>query len=305
MLTVTISDQLGNQMFTYASVKTIAESRGESFGFIRAHNTLINDSDQHYGNEIHTIFPNIKEEFLPSMPAQISHTWDEPPLHVRSTNYQESALTVPTDTLMNGHFISYRYFQDNLENVREWFAFPADIEDDVQAQMAALQQKYPERPLIATHFRVGPDYLRQGFRLADDYWFHAAEEIKKQVKDPVFLLFYDKKETSGGIVNEFLEKYDCEICRGSLVHDLNMMSKCHWQIICNSSFSIMSAVLNADPDKVVLRPSVYPVGLEFQKEDCFCDDWISIPARQDPRSRRSCHMMRFKGRILKLIRKVK
>ncbi|MFR5356708.1 MAG: hypothetical protein ACLTI1_11945, partial [Clostridia bacterium] len=147
--------------------------------------------------------------------------------------------------------------------------------------------------------------LRQGFRLADDYWFHAAEEIKKQVKDPVFLLFYDKKETSGGIVNEFLEKYDCEICRGSLVHDLCMMSKYHWQIICNSSFSIMSAVLNADPDKVVLRPSVYPVGLEFQKEDCFCDDWISIPARQDPRSRRSCHMMRFKGKIVKLIRKVK
>lgn len=29
MLTVTISDQLGNQMFAYASVKTIAQNRSD------------------------------------------------------------------------------------------------------------------------------------------------------------------------------------------------------------------------------------------------------------------------------------
>ncbi len=77
------------------------------------------------------------------------------------------------------------------------------------------------------------------------------------------------------MVNDFLQKYDCEVCRGSLVHDLCMMSKCHWQIICNSSFSIMSAVLNANQDQTILRPSVYPVGLDFQKDDCFAEEWIS------------------------------
>ena len=46
MLTVTISDQLGNQMFAYASVKTIAQNRGEFFGFVRAENNLINDTDK-------------------------------------------------------------------------------------------------------------------------------------------------------------------------------------------------------------------------------------------------------------------
>ena len=45
MLTVTISDQLGNQMFAYASVKTIAQNRGEFFGFVRAKNNLINDTE--------------------------------------------------------------------------------------------------------------------------------------------------------------------------------------------------------------------------------------------------------------------
>ena len=41
---------------------------------------------------------------------------------------------------------------------------------------------------------------------------------------------------------------------------------------------------------------------DFQKEDCFADEWIRIPARQDPSSRRNCHIQILKGKILKLIR---
>ena len=302
MLTVTISDQLGNQMFAYASVKTIAQNRGESFGFVRAKNNLINDTDKQYGNEIHTIFPNTKAEFLTELPTAITHTWEEPPLRERTANYQPSALTVPENTLMKGHFISCQYFWKNRSQVQKWFSFPEDMELAVQKELAELQTRYPGRPLVATHFRVGRDYTQQGFRLADDYWFHAADEVLKRCKNPVFLLFYDHKDEKGGVVNDFLQKYDCEVCRGSLVHDLCMMSKCHWQIICNSSFSIMSAVLNANQDQTILRPSVYPVGLDFQKDDCFAEEWISIPARQDPASRRNCHIQILKGKILKLIR---
>ncbi len=305
MLVATISDQLGNQMFAYASVKSIALSRDESFGFVRAKNNLINDTDQRYGNEIHTIFPNTKQDFLTALPAEIENTWNEPPLKERSANYQPSALTVSDNTLMNGHFISCRYFWKNRSQVQEWFMFPEDIEHTVQKEISDLKKKYPGRPLIATHFRVGRDYMQQGFRLADDYWFHAANEVLKRCDNPVFLLFYDHKGETGDVVSNFMKKYDCEICRGSLVHDLCMMSRCQWQIICNSSFSIMSAVLNTTPDQMVLRPSVYPVGLDFQKEDCFADEWISIPARQDPASRRKCHIQILKGKILKLIRPVR
>ena len=302
MLVATISDQLGNQMFAYASVKTIAQSRGEAFGFVRAKNNLINDTDKRYGNEIHTIFPNTRQDFLPELPARITHTWDEPPLKERTANFQPSAFTVPEDTLMNGHFISCRYLAENRTQVQNWFTFPEDIELSVREELARLQSKYPGRPLVAAHFRVGRDYVQQGFRLADDYWFHAADEVLKRCEHPVFLLFYDHKDPSGGVVSDFMKKYDCEVCRGSLVHDLCMMSKCHWQIICNSSFSIMSAVLNANSDQVILRPSVYPVGLDFQKDDCFAADWILVPARQDPASRRNCRIQILKGKILKLIR---
>lgn len=38
MLVARIADQLGNQMFAYASVKTIAQHRQEPFGFVREWN---------------------------------------------------------------------------------------------------------------------------------------------------------------------------------------------------------------------------------------------------------------------------
>ena len=109
MLVAKIADQLGNQMFTYASVKTIAQHRQEPFGFVREWNDRINDNDKKYGNEIHTIFSNIHDEYLEQLPAAITHTYAEPPLTQRTTNYQTDALQVPADTLMIGHYISGRH----------------------------------------------------------------------------------------------------------------------------------------------------------------------------------------------------
>lgn len=77
MLVVNISDQLGNQMFAYAAIRTIAEQKGYDFGFIRAHNDRINDTDHKYGNEIHTIFPQTRQNFLEKLPDTVVHTYHE------------------------------------------------------------------------------------------------------------------------------------------------------------------------------------------------------------------------------------
>lgn len=303
MLVARIADQLGNQMFTYASVKTIAQDRQEAFAFIREYNARINDEDPQYGNEIYTIFPAIREELITQLPDSIQHTYEEPPLKTRTDNFQKSALEVPPDTLMIGHYISYRYFCHNLNQVHKWFSFPEDIEQSARMELENLQKKHPGSPLIAVHFRLGEDYVRQGFRITDDYWKKAAVYFTEHTdSSPVFLLFYDKRK-KGDIIQYFQEHYTCEICRGTLVHDLCMMSLCRRQIICNSSFSIMSAVLNKNPGKEVLRPSVYPVGKLFYPSDCFDEEWTVIPARQSRVARLRFYEMCLKGKILRLLGK--
>ena len=307
MLIADISDQLGNQMFAYASVKTIAEKKGYSFGFVRAHNDRINDSDQQYGNEIHTIFPQVQNDFLQQIPSDIKYTFIEKRPKGSNTIYLNSALLVQDQTYMKGHFLSYQYFSDNLEHVQQWFTFSQDVMHRCNQKINFLYQKYPDKELVAIHFRVGQDYLRQGFLLASSYWFRAADKmVQKYGKDHVlFVPFFDTQTGSGKVVQQFIKKYPCEIIHGSLVEDMCCMTLFKNMIVCNSTFSIMSGILNQTPSKIVFRPSVYPAESRYIPTDCFPDTWTVIPARRSRASLCNYYWMCLKGQLLKLLKKVK
>ena len=306
MLVANISDQLGNQMFAYASVKTIAERKGYSFGFIRARNDHINDTDPRYGNEIHTVFPQIKKELLQELPSDIKYTLTENVTPYSKMFFSEKALQVKNKTFMKGHFISYLYFSDNMEHVRSWFTFPDEVKEICRNKLSGLQQKYPGRQLIAVHFRTGRDYTRQGFLLSSSYWFLAADYmIKKYGKNNIlFLPFYDARAKRHGAVHRFLKRYPCEIIKSTLVEDMCCMTMLQNLIVCNSSFSIMAGILNFHPDKLVLRPSVYPSGANYQPNDCFPEDWIVIRAKRSPYSHHLYKRMVIKGHMLALIRRI-
>ena len=205
---------------------------------------------------------------------------------------------------MKGHFISCLYFKDNLPEVRRWFRFSKDILDACRRKISRLQETHPGKRLIAVHFRVGDDYLKQGFLLRDSYWIQAAEYvIQKYGREQIlFLPFYDHRAKSGGIVNRFMERYPCLDIRGSLVEDMCSMTLLSDLIVCNSSFSAMAGLLNNMPDKHIIRPSVYPSGTSYMPVDCFPDEWTIIPASRSLRSWYSHRLMILKGMILKLIR---
>lgn len=305
MLVADISDQLGNQMFAYASVKTIAERKGYSFGFVRADNRRINDTDSKYGNEIHTIFPQTKKDFLPELPSDLKYTFTENVLPHSGTFFSAHALKVQDQTYMKGHFISYLYFSDNLDEVRTWFSFPEDVQKKCAEKIEVLRKKYPGKKLIAIHFRVGKDYTKQGFLLRKSYWFRAARYMTRLYgrNKVLFVPFYDVGTKYRGIVHGFMRKYPCEVIKGSLVEDMCCLTMFDHLIVCNSSFSIMAGILNDRPGKMVLRPSVYPCGKGYQPVDCFPEDWITIPARRNVRSHQNYRYMVLKGRLLKLLRK--
>ncbi len=303
MLVADLSDQLGNQMFAYASVKTIASKKGYNFHFVRAFNSRINNSDPKYGCEIHTIFPQTAAELLSELPP-LPNIWTETVTASSSQVYAKEAADVPDNTYMKGHFISCLYFQDNLEQVRKWFSFSPDILNLCQSRFHYIQKAHPDKHLVAVHFRVGDDYRTQGFLLHQSYWYRAAEYmIRKYGKEHVlFLPFYDYRPSSGGIVNRFMQQYPCENIRGTLVEDMCTMTLFQDLIVSNSSFSAMAGILNNTKDKQVLRPAVYPVGTQYQPTDCFPDSWTIIPAQRDRLSWLYCRFMRLKGRLLKLFR---
>ena len=304
MLVADLSDQLGNQMFAYASVKTIAMQKGYEFRFVRTENTRINDNDSRYGCEVYTIFPQTRHEFLPSLPSAVDKIWRETITPGSTRVFSKDALKVSDNTYMKGHFISCLYFKDHLSEVRQWFAFSEDLLSSCHEKIRHIQETHPGKRLVAVHFRVGDDYLKQGFLLQSSYWFRAAEYIlQKYGRDQViFLPFYDYRPKSGRVVNRFMKKYPCQDMRGSLVEDMCSMSLLSDLIICNSSFSAMAGLLNSVPNVQVLRPSVYPSGTSCQPTDCFPEEWTVISARRSIRSWFAHRLMLLKGKILKLIR---
>lgn len=304
MLVVNVSDQLGNQMFAYASVKTIVQEKGFDFHFIRAQNDRVNDTNKIYGSEIHTIFPQAANELLKELPISVKSTYNEEVSAHADKIYSENAKKVSDNTFMNGHFIPYTYFKNNMEHVRQWFTFPEDIFSSSQKKLQTVQEQYPDKHLVAIHFRTGEDYLRQGFLLRPSYWIQAAEYmLKKYGKDQViFLPFYDRKPSKGGIVNQFFQQYPCVDIRGSLVQDMCCMTFVKDLIVCNSSFSAMAGILNTSTGKEILRPSVYPASGSFQPTDCFPDEWTVIPAKASLFSWLYYHFMKFKGMLLKLLK---
>ena len=301
MLVVNISDQLGNQMFAYAAIRTLAEQKGYDFGFIRAHNDRINDTDHKYGNEIHTIFPQTRQNLLEKLPDTVVHTYHEQIQPGDPLFYNEEVAHIEDNTYLIGHFISYQYLHSYIDEVRKWFTFPQDISDRCQTRIASVRKKYPDKKLIAIHFRVGDDYLKQGFLLQSSYWIHAAEYILQLYgrENVIFLPFYDRKQKKGGIVNYFFQHYPCEDIRGTLVEDMCSLSLLENLIVCNSSFSAMAGILNQVPDHLIIRPSSYPAGSGYLPTDCFPEEWISIPARKSFRSWLNYRSMQLKGFLLK------
>lgn len=275
MLIIKLKDQLGNQMFSYASVKCICIEKGLQFGYYRVplDDRYVNDVDAKYGKDLSTIFSLPTEEFVSSVPAEYE-VYFEPTVEKRNhPDYAKRVLSEITDnSVMDGHFIVNHFIKNHLSEMREWFAFPVDVRRKMNEKLSELRENNVSRPIVSVHFRVGKDYVERGFKLKDSYWINAASHAKKKLDNPLFVCLFDKKTKA---VKKFIEKYDAVECHGSLIEDLCMISLCDANIVCNSTFSVMGAYLNPD-SKLTISPGTYPVGVKYKVDAIFLDEWAKI-----------------------------
>ena len=70
MLICKLSDQLGNQMFAYAAIKSIAKDKGYKFSVLNEYDNqfLKNDVDKKFGCNLLSIFESIRNEIASEVP---------------------------------------------------------------------------------------------------------------------------------------------------------------------------------------------------------------------------------------------
>lgn len=230
------ASQLGNQMFQYAIAKTLCCRKGYDFKYIRRPLSIgsvscPNDSDKKYGWYFADIFDIPESERL-NCPYEFKHIYND---DTRNKNilYED----IQDDTFLQEFCWSPQEFFENISNVRRWFDFPADIKSRVNKRLSEIKALYPDRMLVAVHFRVGNDFYNLGWILNFSYWKDAANYFLDKCSDsnPLFLIVYDKKMK---YIEQFMELFESIDVRESLLEDMYIMTQCKGVIIDNSSFAI-------------------------------------------------------------------
>lgn len=279
MLICKLSDQLGNQMFAYAAIKSIAKDKNYAFGILNEYDNqyLKNDTDKKFGCTLSTIFENIQKEIVTEIPAHYKIYQEN---RKGNSSLQKEVVEIADNTVMKGHYISPLYFMHRLNEVQEWFQLPQEIEKVATEKLNKIKEKFPkETKFCSVHFRNALDYKIKGYMLSKHYWKNAAKELLNQTnEDIVFICFYDKMS---GIVSDFKNKYPSIISHNSLLEDFCMISKCDYHIVCNSSYSVMAALMDRKSINTTYCPSIWPIPKKLYPTDTYPEQWKKVKTKRN------------------------
>ena len=279
---------LGNQMFQYAAVASLADKLNADFYFdcdffnhsySRPYqiNIFQQNSREIKGLRYRILWAfrkYIKNNFLGiNVYGENDFDWEK-----RFEQIQDN-------TYIFGFFQSHKYINEQLIKKHFVFRFEPD------AQNLSIIRKMQDEDSISMHIRRG-DYVQKKRyasvynHLDFNYYSKALEIIANEVQKPVIYVFSDDIEW----VKENLNLENCPKCKekGARVEfishnqgdksweDLRLMSNCKHNIIANSSFSWWGAYLNSNPKKIVVAPEKWFQKIQNNPDDLYPKDWIRI-----------------------------
>ena len=152
---------------------------------------------------------------------------------------------------------SLKYFESIKNRLAEIFKFPDFSSDD--KKNLEVKKMIEESDSVAVHIRRG-DYVDDpilGGLVPLGYYERAVNIVKEKVGNPRFFIFSDDSKWTkenlrlDGCVyidwNKDVDSYK----------DMQLMALCKHNIIPNSSFSWWGALLNKNPNKIVINPKIW------------------------------------------------
>lgn len=196
----------------------------------------------------------------------------------RDVGYDKSLLKLPDNTIINGYFQSYRYFDHIRDIIRDDFKF----KDSPDEQNRALLQELAEVNSVAIHIRRG-DYIHHELAKQNlgtcslAYYMTAVEEVAKRVENPHFYIFSNDPDW---VKENLCLSYPMTIVTHNVGaknwEDMRLMSRSKHNIIANSTFSWWAAWLNENDDKVVVCPTPFFNKPYISNEDIYPCEWIKV-----------------------------
>lgn len=192
--------------------------------------------------------------------------------------YDPRLLFSSRHVYLSGYWQSERYFKCIEPLLRQEFTLkssPAFINQITAQKMVDIES-------VSLHVRRG-DYVsdRQTFKTLGvcsiDYYKAAIAQLVKTVQEPHFFLFSDDLNwVRENLYLEYPATYIDQNGPESDYEDLWLMSQCKHHIIANSSFSWWGAWLSNNPRKQVFAPANWFNSPELDARDLIPDAWHKI-----------------------------
>lgn len=213
MITVEFKGRHGNNMFQYATCRSIAEKKGYNFYV-----------DQRYWQG-YEMFDNLylgKRDGIPITKEFIETAWE----------YQKGAWDIEDGTSLRGFFQSEQYF-DN-DKARQWFK----LKPDQKAEELLLQ--YPVDEYCYINLR-GTDVKELGVQKLSLAYYDLAREVIRSVTTNIkYVVITD--DTPFG--HEYFPDYP--VMTNSMHTDFTLLNRAKYVIIADSTFSWWATWLNKD-----------------------------------------------------------
>jgi len=265
--------RLGNQLFQYAMVRAVSLERG--------YELRIPDPSQIacQNQKCQLDQFNIECQFLTQQDLnKLQYVFMEPD---HSKFYRE-VFETPDNIDFRGYFQSYRYFAKHEATIKEDLRLNDELQEFATDYIENLRTNNEQ--IISVHFRRGDNVdgtFGRNSGLVDNYFgtddefeedsffgrylLKAMKEFPENVK---FLVF--SGGSWGGMTHNQGDINWCKknlkddrfvFCEGNNdMQDFAIMKSCDHNILSHStSFGYWSALLNSNPNKVVVAPSAYAV----------------------------------------------
>lgn len=256
-VTTVLQGGLGNTMFQIAAAIGYGLEHNKNVAFYReAYRASSHGPIENYFNNI---LKHINFESLP--PEPLFKHYPEPTFHYSEIPYIDGNL------LLEGYFQSEKYFLSHKNIIQNLFSYDYDIPKHKKEVL-----KHEETCSI--HIRRG-DYLHlpQYHPVQDLEYYRQA--ISNFGNNTTFIIISNDMLWCK---QNFIGENFIFTTNNKPEEDFYIASRCHHNIIANSTFSWWSAWLNLNPDKKVIAPKKWfgPEYYDKNTKDIYCPDWVLI-----------------------------
>jgi len=270
MVIVKLYGGLGNQMFQHAAGAVLAEKLGTKlyhdlswFDFVK---TKPHATQRSFELDQFGIAPRTLSFFAKRQAAKL-------PVYSQSGLGYDSGFTkISGSVILDGHWQSYRYFENSPDLIKKVFSFPTLENEELSEQITS-------KPSISLHIRRG-DYASNTTinaihgLLPKQYYEKGVAKLANELENPHLFLFSDD---IAWVKQNFKFNHPSTFIKSRRdIDDMHLMSLCRCNIIANSSFSWWAAWLNANSGKQVVAPKKWSIDPNYKYPELIPKDWIIL-----------------------------